>query len=206
MCRATNELKKEHIITCLHPTCQEVVVPKLPSIVTWEDMKRLLIEKFGGNLGLEAKKDVFMNITFKPKKILAEFADYFYIEGQQLITSCQLTPQEAYTACSNALKVNQLLCLHFKAHKNSLNSMKSIKTLLQDMHLTYGGTVVRKNKANNAGTTSCTPCIMTLVSSGKSKRQGCRNCGQISHHSCTCTNSWVEGCNPKEQAGKERSA
>ncbi|KAJ9077984.1 hypothetical protein DSO57_1011274 [Entomophthora muscae] len=26
MCRAFDEIKKEHILTCLHPTCQEVVV------------------------------------------------------------------------------------------------------------------------------------------------------------------------------------
>ncbi|KAJ9058569.1 hypothetical protein DSO57_1011024 [Entomophthora muscae] len=172
MYRAINELKKENILTCLHPTCQEVVVPKLPSLVTWEDMKCLLIEEFGGDLSLEVKKDAFMHIAFKPKETLAEFANCFYIEGQQLITSCQLTPQEAYTACSEALKVNQLLCLHFKAHKASLNSMKSIKTLLQDMNLIHGGTVVRKTKANNSGTTSCTLHIMTLGSSGQSKRQG----------------------------------
>ncbi|KAJ9078472.1 hypothetical protein DSO57_1006252 [Entomophthora muscae] len=96
--RATDELKKEHIFTCLHPTCQEVVVPKLPSIVTWEDMKRLLIEEFGGDLSLEVKKDAFMHIAFKPKETLDEFADCFYIKGQQLITSQQLTPWEAYTA------------------------------------------------------------------------------------------------------------
>ena len=71
-----------------------------------------------------------MHITFKAKEPLAEFADWFYVEGQQLITSRQLTPKEAYTACANALKVNQLLCLHFKAHKPSFNSIKGIKTLL----------------------------------------------------------------------------
>ncbi|KAJ9081612.1 hypothetical protein DSO57_1012728 [Entomophthora muscae] len=179
MCRAANEFNKEHILTFLYPTYQEVVIPELPFIVTWEDMKRLLIEEFGGDLSLEVKKDVFMYIAFKPKETLAEFANQFYIEGQQLITSCQLTPWEAYTVCSNALKVNQLLCLHFKTHKASLTSMKSIKTLLQDMHLTHGGTMVCKNKANNAETTSCTTCIMTLGSSGQSKRQGCHNCGQI---------------------------
>ncbi|KAJ9062549.1 hypothetical protein DSO57_1009605 [Entomophthora muscae] len=81
MRRATDELKKEHILTCLHPTCLEVVVPKLPSIVIWEDMKRLLIEEFGGDLSLEVNKDAFMHIAFKPKETLAEFADCFYIEG-----------------------------------------------------------------------------------------------------------------------------
>ncbi|KAJ9055364.1 hypothetical protein DSO57_1004568 [Entomophthora muscae] len=79
MCRATEKLKKEHILTCLHPTCQEVVVPKLPSIVTWEDMKCLLIEDFGRDLSLEVKKDAFMHMAFKPKETLAEFADCFYI-------------------------------------------------------------------------------------------------------------------------------
>ncbi|KAJ9051211.1 hypothetical protein DSO57_1006752 [Entomophthora muscae] len=55
MCKDTDKLKKEHILSCLHPTCQEVVVPELPSIVTWEDMKCLLIEEFGGDLILEVK-------------------------------------------------------------------------------------------------------------------------------------------------------
>ncbi|KAJ9089864.1 hypothetical protein DSO57_1008545 [Entomophthora muscae] len=45
--------------------------------------------------------------------------------------------------------------------------MKSIKTLLQDMHLTHGVTVVCEIKANSAGTTSCTLHIMTLGLSGK---------------------------------------
>ncbi|KAJ9074611.1 hypothetical protein DSO57_1004413 [Entomophthora muscae] len=53
--------------------------------------------------------------------------------------------------------------------------MKSIKTLWKDMHLTHGGMMVRRNKANNIGTASCTPHIMTLGSSGQPKRQGCHN-------------------------------
>ena len=77
MRKASDEVKKEHILTYLHPTCQEVVVPKLPTIETWEDMKQLLIEKFGGDLSLEVKKDAFMHIAFKPKETLAEFADRF---------------------------------------------------------------------------------------------------------------------------------
>ncbi|KAJ9053701.1 hypothetical protein DSO57_1021762 [Entomophthora muscae] len=128
MRRASDEVKKEHILTCLHLTYQEVVVPELLTIETWEDMKQLLIDKFRGDLCLEVKKDAFMHIAFKPKETLAEFADRFYLEGQKLIISCQLTAHEAYIACTQALKVNQLLCLHFKAHKAMLSSMKSIKT------------------------------------------------------------------------------
>ncbi|KAJ9070197.1 hypothetical protein DSO57_1010891 [Entomophthora muscae] len=112
MKRALDEVKKEHILTCLHLTCQEVVVSELPTIETWEDMKQLLIDKIGGYLSLEVKKDAFMYIAFKPKETLAEFSDGFYIEGQQLITSLQLTAHEAYMACAQALKVNQLLCLY----------------------------------------------------------------------------------------------
>ncbi|KAJ9057232.1 hypothetical protein DSO57_1024565, partial [Entomophthora muscae] len=103
MQRATENLKNKHIFNCLHTNCQEVVVPKLPFIVTWKNMKQLLIEEFGGNLSIEVKKDAFMHIAFKPKETLAEFSDCFYIEGQQLIISCQLTPWEVDTACSNAL-------------------------------------------------------------------------------------------------------
>ncbi|KAJ9050460.1 hypothetical protein DSO57_1014119 [Entomophthora muscae] len=110
MRRVMDEVKKEHILTCLHPACQEVVVPELPTIENWEDMKQLLIDKFGGDLSLEVKKDTFMHIAFKPKETLAEFADRFYMEGQQLITSFQLIAHEAYMACAQALKVNQLLC------------------------------------------------------------------------------------------------
>ena len=125
MRRASDEVKKEHILTCLHPTCQEVVVPELPSITSWNNMKQLLINEFGGDLSLEVKKDAFMHIAFKPKETLAKFANRFYLEGQQLITSKQLTAHEAYTACAQALKVNQLLCLHFKAHKAMLTSMRA---------------------------------------------------------------------------------
>ncbi|KAJ9066351.1 hypothetical protein DSO57_1010561 [Entomophthora muscae] len=112
MRRALDKVKKEHILTCLHLTCQEVVVPELPTIETWEDMTQLLIDNFGGELSLE-EKGTFMHIAAKPKESLAKFADRFYMEGQQLITSRQLTAHEAYMACAQALKVNQLLCLHF---------------------------------------------------------------------------------------------
>ncbi|KAJ9062901.1 hypothetical protein DSO57_1005703 [Entomophthora muscae] len=57
MIQSSDEVKKEHILTCLHLTCQEVVVPELPTIETWEDVKQLLIEKFGGDFSLEVKKD-----------------------------------------------------------------------------------------------------------------------------------------------------
>ncbi|KAJ9053434.1 hypothetical protein DSO57_1024283 [Entomophthora muscae] len=73
--RALYEVKKENILTCLHPTCQEVVVPELPTIETWEDMKQLLIDKLGSDLSLEVKKDAFMYIAFKLKETLAEFTD-----------------------------------------------------------------------------------------------------------------------------------
>ncbi|KAJ9062266.1 hypothetical protein DSO57_1012712 [Entomophthora muscae] len=79
-------------------------------------MKQLLIDKFGGDLSLEVKKDAFMHIAFKPKETLAKFSDRNYMEGQQLIISRQLAAHEAYMACAQALKFNQLLCLHFKAH------------------------------------------------------------------------------------------
>ena len=182
MRRATDELKKEHILNCLHPVCQEVVVPELANVSTWAEMKYLLIEEFGGDLSLEVKKDAFMHIAFKPKETLAEFSVCFYVEGQQPITSKQLQVKEAYTACANALKVNQLLCLHFKACKVSLTSMKSIKTLLQDMHLTHPNPVVREAKSSTPRDNQ-TPQILALDSSGQPKRQGCHNCGVVGHHS-----------------------
>ncbi|KAJ9074953.1 hypothetical protein DSO57_1001427 [Entomophthora muscae] len=74
---------------------KEVVVPELPTIKTWEEMKQLLIDKFGGGLSLEVKKDAFMHIAFKPKETLAEFLDSFYMEGQKLITSRQLRAHKA---------------------------------------------------------------------------------------------------------------
>ncbi|KAJ9073518.1 hypothetical protein DSO57_1015654 [Entomophthora muscae] len=81
MQRASDKVKEEHILTCLHLTCQEVVVSELPFVETWEDMKQLLIDEFGGDLSLEVKKDAFMHIAFKPKKTLAKFEDRFYMEG-----------------------------------------------------------------------------------------------------------------------------
>lgn len=86
-----------------------------------------------------------MHTVFKPKETLAKFTDSLYMKGQKLIERRQLTAHEAYMACAQALKVNQLLCLHFKAHKAILLSMKSINMLLQDMHLTYSGLVVQEN-------------------------------------------------------------
>ncbi|KAJ9063208.1 hypothetical protein DSO57_1002506 [Entomophthora muscae] len=88
MHQAPVKLKKKHILTCLHPTCQEMVVSKLGKIITWAQMKEMLIEEFGGDLSLEVKSDSFMHTSFKPNETLAEFANYFYLEGQQLITSC----------------------------------------------------------------------------------------------------------------------
>ncbi|KAJ9052005.1 hypothetical protein DSO57_1038513, partial [Entomophthora muscae] len=60
----------------------EIVVPGLPSIATWENMKQILIKKFGGDLSLEVKKDSFMHMAFKPKRTLSEFADCFCEEGK----------------------------------------------------------------------------------------------------------------------------
>ena len=131
-----------------------------------------------------------MYIAFKPKETLDEFADRFYIEGQQLITSKQLQVKEVYTTCANALKVNQLLSLHFKACKVSLTSMKSIKTLLQDMHLTHPNPVVREAKSSTPRYKQ-TPQILALASSGKPKRQGCHNCDVVGHHSRVCPNPKV---------------
>ena len=169
-------------------------------------MKQLLIDEFGGDLSLEVKKDAFIHIAFKPKETLAEFADRFYLEGQQLITSKQITAHEAYTTCAQAIKVNQLLCLHFKAHKAMLTSMKGIKTLLQDMHLTHTGAAIQENQAtSSAGNTSCAPRILTMESQGQSKRQGCHNCGVVGHHLQVCTNLKVKGANPRSHAGKATS-
>ena len=48
MKRASDELEREHILIFLHPVCQEVVVHDLEAITTWEEMKTLLTEEFGG--------------------------------------------------------------------------------------------------------------------------------------------------------------
>ena len=187
MKRAPYELKREHILTCLHPVCQEAVVPELAAITTWEEMKTLLTEEFGGELSLEVKKDAFMHISFIPKETLAEFDNSFYIEGQQLITSKQLSVHKAYTACAQALKPNQLFCLHFKYQKTILKTMESIKTLLQDMHLTHNGPVIREPRSNSTNHYKH-PQILALDNNPQNKRQGCHNCGQIGHHSRHCHN------------------
>ncbi|KAJ9078227.1 hypothetical protein DSO57_1008891 [Entomophthora muscae] len=41
---APDELKQEHILTCLPPVCQELVVPELANIASWAQMKEMLIE------------------------------------------------------------------------------------------------------------------------------------------------------------------
>ncbi|KAJ9066692.1 hypothetical protein DSO57_1007192 [Entomophthora muscae] len=81
MCQVSDKLKKKHILTCLHPTCQEVAVPELVNITTWAQMKEMLIKEFGGDLILEVKKNAFMHIFFKSKKTLVEFADCFYMKS-----------------------------------------------------------------------------------------------------------------------------
>ena len=207
MRRASDEIKKVHTLICLHQTCQEIVVPELPAISTWDKIKQLLIDEFGGDLGLKVKKDAFMHFVFKSKEILAKFADRFDNKGQQLIKSRQLTPHKAYTACTQALKFNQLLCIHFKANRAMLTSIKSIKALLQDMHLTHSGLVVCEacSLSSSSGTSSCAPHIMALDANENPKQQGCHNCGIISRHSHVCTNPQVKGANPKEQVGKEQS-
>ncbi|KAJ9088938.1 hypothetical protein DSO57_1018048 [Entomophthora muscae] len=50
MRRAHDEIKQEHILTCLHLIYQEVVVPKLANITYWSQKKETLIVKFGGDL------------------------------------------------------------------------------------------------------------------------------------------------------------
>ena len=82
MKRAPDELKQEHILTCLNPVFQEVVVSELAAITICEEMKALLTEEFGGELILEVKKNAFMHISFQPKETFSEFSNYFYIEGQ----------------------------------------------------------------------------------------------------------------------------
>ncbi|KAJ9087425.1 hypothetical protein DSO57_1033524 [Entomophthora muscae] len=75
------KLKKGHILTFLYTTCQEVVVPEKFKITNWAQIKEMLMDKFGGDLVLEIKKNAFMHIFLKPKKTLAEFTDCFYIKG-----------------------------------------------------------------------------------------------------------------------------
>lgn len=47
---------------------------------SWSDMKKLLIDVFGGDLSLEVKKYAFMHTAFKPKETLAEFSYRLYLE------------------------------------------------------------------------------------------------------------------------------
>ncbi|KAJ9048089.1 hypothetical protein DSO57_1038520 [Entomophthora muscae] len=140
-----------------------MTTPPSQSLATIQDTLGDLQTGSHSDLSLELKKDAFMHIAFKPKETLAKFADRFYMEGQQLITSHQLTAHEAYMAFTQALKVNQLLCLHFKTHKAMLSSMKSIKILLQDMHLTHSGALVQENcAASTSGLSSRDPRILTM--------------------------------------------
>ena len=116
MRRASDEQKFDYILNCLSPEAQEVVVPELESVTTWPAMKALLISEFGDKLSLDVKKEAFTHIAFKPKETLKEFASWFYLEGQQLMTSGCITIEEAYNTCANALKPNEMLCFHFKGH------------------------------------------------------------------------------------------
>ncbi|KAJ9074794.1 hypothetical protein DSO57_1003072 [Entomophthora muscae] len=98
-----------------------------------------------------------MHIAFKPKETLTEFADSFHVVGQQLIMTNHLKAHRAYTACAQVLKINQILCLHFKAHKAMFTSIKSIKLLLQGIHPTHSDSVVWGSQSAVSGTNSCTP-------------------------------------------------
>lgn len=105
MQRATDEKKRDYILNCLGATAQELIFPELPTIQTWAQMRALLITEFGGELSLEVKKDAFVHIAFKYKETLVELANQFYVEGQQLMTSQQITINEAFSACSAELKI-----------------------------------------------------------------------------------------------------
>lgn len=54
-----------------------MVVAELPTIETWEEIKKLLVDEFGGEISLKVNKDASMHITLKPKKTLAEFVTGF---------------------------------------------------------------------------------------------------------------------------------
>lgn len=137
MRRSTDEQKRDYILNCSGATAQEVIVPELPTNQSWAQMRALLIAKFRGELSLEVKKDAFVHISFKPKETLVEFANHFYVKGQQLMTSRQITIVEAFSACSAALKVNPMMCFHFKSQKAIMRTMKDIKNLLMEMQLTH---------------------------------------------------------------------
>lgn len=66
MRRATNEQKRDYIMSCLGATAQELIVPEMPIINTWDQMRDLLITEFGGELSLEFKNHIFFHIIFKP--------------------------------------------------------------------------------------------------------------------------------------------
>ena len=193
MRHASDKQKFDYILNCLSPEAQEVVIPELDSVSTWPAMKALLISKFGDKLSLDVKKEAFTHIAFKPKETLKEFSSWFYLEGQQLMTSGHITIEEAYNACANALKPNEILCFHFKGHFQQLVGMKEIKVLLLDMYLTHTGPVLHSAPAATVAKPAGTTQLPILITDSKRTscpgQVGCHNCGQPGHHSKNCTNA-----------------
>ena len=116
------------------------------------------------------------------------------------MTSGRLTIEEAYNACANALKPNEMLCFHFKGHCQQLVGMKEIKVLLLDMYLTHTSPVLCSTYTNTAAKPAGTTQLPILVADHKRTSRsgctGCHNCGQPGHHSKNCTNGQIPEAAP----------
>lgn len=77
MCCLTDNQKRDHVLNFLVTTAQEVIIPELPTIQTWDQMRDLSLDEFVSEISLEVKKNLFVYIAFKTKETLAEFAHRF---------------------------------------------------------------------------------------------------------------------------------
>ncbi|KAJ9087520.1 hypothetical protein DSO57_1032545 [Entomophthora muscae] len=81
MYQEPDELKKEHILNCIHPTCQETVVPELVNITTWAQIKETLIKKVYWGFVLGSQKGRIYTHFFKEQENSFSFCQLLLYEG-----------------------------------------------------------------------------------------------------------------------------
>ena len=102
-------------------------------VETWEDMRTLLTEEFGGNRVLRNKKKNFRKITLKPSESLYDFINRFYNEATPLINSGVLTYDDAFDTLSTAISHDPKLGIFLETVKYQVGTICELKDAFQDI-------------------------------------------------------------------------
>ena len=91
------------LINSLDPESAALVLPRIASEgYTYRDVKQAIIDKFGINEHLTARKRAFLMIKFKENKTISKFAEQFHLEAQILKGSRTINNEDAQIAMENA--------------------------------------------------------------------------------------------------------